>query len=72
MAGVTVAAIFLAIYTQQENSRLMRGLAVAGMIMGIFDPVLPFFAELARSIWREYAESRPEEKDESSSPSESS
>lgn len=72
MAGVAVAAIFLAIYIQQENSRLMRGLAAAGMIVAIFDPVLPFFAELARSIWLEYATSRSEENDESSNPFESS
>lgn len=68
MAGVAVAAIFLAIYIQQENSRLMRGLAAAGMIVAIFDPVLPFFAELARSIWLEYATSRSEKRDETSNP----
>lgn len=72
MAGVTFAAIFLAIYAQQENSRFMRGLAAAGMIVGIFDPVLPFFAEFARSIWLEYAASRSERSDESSNPFESS
>jgi hypothetical protein len=68
MAGVTAAAIFLAIYTQQENSQLMQGLAGAGMIIGVFDPVMPFFVELARGLWREYAEAQSKEDDENQTP----
>jgi hypothetical protein len=72
MAGITVAAMFLAIYTQQENSRFLRGLAGAGAIIGIFDPVMPFLIEFVRDVVRQYANSRSEERDETSNLFESS
>jgi hypothetical protein len=68
MAGVTVAAIFLAIYTQQENRPLMRGLAGAGMIIAFFHPVLPFLVTVVLDIFREYVWSHPRKEDQNRSP----
>jgi hypothetical protein len=39
----------------------VQGLAGAGIILGIFDPVMPFILELARGFWREYANPRTQE-----------
>lgn len=67
-AGTTVAAIYLAIYTQVGHFRFWEGLGAAAAIIGIFDPVMPFFMELGRAIIRDWDGSSSQHRDDNRDP----